>query len=312
MWVYEWGLLDEFAVNAYWSGDYHGCIAACLRILECDSIDAATRKRVISNARFAQDKLRELQPRPDVDKTTTPLTPKPLPKVLIAILAKSKAGHLPFFLECIEALDYPPESICLHIKTNNNTDATADILRAWVARVGGRYAHVEFDDREVPERVQDFADHEWNATRFSVLSRIRQHSMDQTLTLGCDFYFVVDVDNYLRPLTLRSLVDLNLSIVAPLLKCIDADRPFYSNFHQIVDDNGYYRSSDEYYSILNRTSPGLHEVALIHCTYLVRADAIPRLTYDDQSGRYEYVIFSDSARRAAIPQILDSARSTGG
>jgi hypothetical protein len=58
VWVYEWGLLDEFAVNAYWSGDYHGCIAACLRILECNSIDAATKKRVIGNARFAQDKLR--------------------------------------------------------------------------------------------------------------------------------------------------------------------------------------------------------------------------------------------------------------
>lgn len=57
-WIYEWGLLDEFAVNAYWSGDYHGCIAACLRILECKSIDEATRKRVIANARFALDKLR--------------------------------------------------------------------------------------------------------------------------------------------------------------------------------------------------------------------------------------------------------------
>jgi GR25 family glycosyltransferase involved in LPS biosynthesis len=309
-WIYQYGILDEFAVNAYWSGDYQGCIEACHRILRSNVIDEATRNRVADNARFALDKL--LEKLRAVDETTnSPQAIAPSPKVLIAILAKSKAGHLPLFLECIEALDYPPEYISLYIRTNNNNDATADILRAWVARVGGRYAHFEIDDSDVSERVQDFEDHEWNATRFAVLGQIRQHSMNRTLALGCDFYFVVDVDNYLRPLTLRNLVDLNLPIVAPLLKCIDADRPSYSNFHQVVDANGYYLSSDEYYNILNRTSPGLHEVALVHCTYLIRADAIPRLTYDDASCRYEYVIFSDSARRAGISQTLDTREIYG-
>lgn len=310
-WIYEWGLLDEHAINAYWAGDYHSCIADCLRILERAKIDEATRTRVIANARFAQDKLREVKPSSFVDANKAPFASTPPPKVLIAILAKSKAGHLPLFLECIEALDYPAEYISLHIRTNNNKDATADILRDWVARVGARYAHVEFEDSDVAERVQDFDDHEWNTTRFSVLGRIRQHSMDQALALGCDFYFVVDVDNYLRPLTLRNLVDLNLPIVAPLLRCVDTDRPNYSNYHQIVDANGYFLDSVEYHKILERASPGLHEVALVHCTYLIRADTIPRLTYDDASYRYEYVIFSASARKEGIPQLLDTREVYG-
>ncbi|WP_249133120.1 glycosyltransferase family 25 protein [Bradyrhizobium sp. AUGA SZCCT0182] len=310
-WIYEWGLLDEHAINAYWAGDYHSCIADCLRILERAKIDEATRTRVIANARFAQDKLREVKPSSLVDASKATFATTPPPKVLIAILAKSKAGHLPLFLECIEALDYPPEYISLHIRTNNNKDATAEILRDWVARVGARYAHVEFDDSDVAERVQDFDDHEWNTTRFSVLGRIRQHSIDQALALGCDFYFVVDVDNYLRPLTLRNLVDLNLPIVAPLLRCVDTDRPNYSNYHQIVDANGYFLDSVEYHKILERASPGLHEVALVHCTYLIRADTIPRLTYDDASYRYEYVIFSASARKEGIPQVLDTREVYG-
>ncbi|WP_456734380.1 glycosyltransferase [Bradyrhizobium sp. USDA 3364] len=308
-WIYEFGLLDEFAVNAYWSGDYQDCIDACLRILQSRSIDEGLRRRVEDNLRFATDRISESIDPPNV--ADVPDENRPLPKVLIAILAKSKAGHLPLFLECIEALDYPSERIALYIRTNNNRDDTAEILRDWLQRVGPRYSHVEFDDSDVSERVQDFADHEWNGTRFSVLGRIRQHSMNQTLALGCDYYFVVDVDNYLRPLTLRHLVELNLPIVAPLLKCVDADRPLYSNYHQKIDANGYFLPSDEYNNILSRSSPGLHEVPVVHCTYLVRADAIPQLTYDDGSGRYEYVVFAHSARRAGLSQTLDTREIYG-
>lgn len=308
-WIYEFGLLDEFAVNAFWAGDYQGCMDACLRILQNPSIDEGLRSRVEDNLRFAKDRISERVELPNA--LNEPDGNRPLPKVLIAILAKSKAGHLPLFLDCIEALDYPSERIALHVRTNNNRDDTAEILRDWLQRVGSRYSHVELDDSNVSERVQDFADHEWNATRFSVLGRIRQHSMNQTLALGCDYYFVVDVDNYLRPLTLRHLVELNLPIVAPLLKCVDADRPLYSNYHQKIDANGYFLPSDEYNTILSRSSPGLHEVPVVHCTYLVRADAIPQLTYDDGSGRYEYVVFADSARRAGISQILDTREVYG-
>jgi hypothetical protein len=30
------------------------------------------------------------------------------------------------------------------------------------------------------------------------------------------------------------------------------------------------------------------------------------MSYDDKSGRYEYVIFSDTARKKSIPQFLDT------
>ena len=33
-WVYETGLLDDFAVNAYWIGKYVECLGACLKLLE--------------------------------------------------------------------------------------------------------------------------------------------------------------------------------------------------------------------------------------------------------------------------------------
>ncbi len=232
------------------------------------------------------------------------------PRVLMAILAKQKEATLPLYLRCIEALDYPKSQIDLYIRTNNNTDQTEPLLRDWVQRVGSAYRSVEFDADDVEERVQQFGIHEWNSVRFKVLGAIRQHSMELTAQKGCDFYFVVDVDNFILPHTLRALVELDLPIVGPLLRHQDADNR-YSNFHHEVDGNGYFIDSPQYTLLLNQTIRSVTPVKAIHCTYLVRADAIGSLKYDDQSGRHEYVIFSTSARAAGIPQYLDTRDTYG-
>jgi hypothetical protein len=227
------------------------------------------------------------------------------PNVLLAILAKQKESVLPLYLMCIDALDYPKDRIVLYVRTNNNTDRTADILRNWLERGGHQYAHVEFDASDVIEPVEKFAVQEWNPTRFKVLARIRQQSMQFALDAQCDYYFVVDVDNFLKPHTLKSLAALNLQIVAPLLRHEDQTRLF-SNYHEKIDARGYFLQSDEYNWILFQRVKGLCQVPVVHSTYLVRRDAIPLLYYEDGSGRHEYVIFSDSARRQGIPQYLDN------
>lgn len=49
-WIYEHGLLDELAVNGYWSGHYWDCAQASVRILERDTVSPDARKRIIGNA----------------------------------------------------------------------------------------------------------------------------------------------------------------------------------------------------------------------------------------------------------------------
>jgi len=56
-WVYDYGLLDEFSVNAYWTGAYGGSLDACLKLLASDKLSKDMLKRVQANARFAADKL---------------------------------------------------------------------------------------------------------------------------------------------------------------------------------------------------------------------------------------------------------------
>jgi hypothetical protein len=321
-WIYETGLLDEFAVNAYWSGHNRDSLDASLRILATGKLSGPDIQRVVANAQFASKRLPSDSnlgswAAEGLVEQHALVAPRPLrsrlvgsPRVLVAILAKQKARSLPLYLECIEALEYPKSSIVLYVRTNNNTDGTERILRQWVARVGHLYAGVEFDAEDVATRVEQFGVHEWNATRFSVLGQIRNASLRKTLERDCQFYFVSDVDNFIRPCTLRELVALNLPIVAPLLRSIIPGQ-FYSNYHAEIDKNGYYEECDQYQWILNRNIRGIIEVPVVHCTYLVRADVMQGLTYLDGTDRFEYVVFSDSARNSMVAQYFDNRQIYG-
>jgi glycosyltransferase involved in cell wall biosynthesis len=58
-WIYDYGLLDEFAINAYWAGQYAESLSASLRVLGQDKISAADRARIVKNAEFASGQLNE-------------------------------------------------------------------------------------------------------------------------------------------------------------------------------------------------------------------------------------------------------------
>jgi tetratricopeptide (TPR) repeat protein len=54
-WVYRYGLLDEYAVHAYWSGRYSECLVACEQLLREGRIPDTGR--VVANAQFARERL---------------------------------------------------------------------------------------------------------------------------------------------------------------------------------------------------------------------------------------------------------------
>jgi glycosyltransferase involved in cell wall biosynthesis len=56
-WVYDYGLLDEFAVNAYWSGHYRECLDGVLRALASRKVPDHEQQRFVANAQFALQKL---------------------------------------------------------------------------------------------------------------------------------------------------------------------------------------------------------------------------------------------------------------
>lgn len=230
--------------------------------------------------------------------------------VTIAILAKEKAHVLPLYLNLIENQTYPSSKIKLYIRTNNNNDQTAVLLEQWIEKVKHKYSEIHYDSSDVEEPVHEYLPHEWNSVRFNVLGRIRQESIEWARAKGTH-YFVVDCDNFIVPETLEQLLNTRLPVIGPLLRNGDDNLSYYSNYHLVTDQNGYFKSSNLYYEIFLQNIKGLIEVEVIHCTYLVRNEVLNSVNYLDGSGRFEYVIFSDNLRKKGIQQYIDNRRLYG-
>jgi hypothetical protein len=245
------------------------------------------------------------------------------PNVFLALLVKQKEAVLPLFLDSLNDWDYPKENIFIYIRTNNNTDNTKQLLEEWIEEHGDKYKGLIYNGEDVPEKVEKYDVHFWNGERFRVLGKIRQESMNQALLTDCEYYFVVDTDNFLFPETLKELVKLDLPIVAPFLRYAvalgeNADTPveaakreghmsrYYSNYHDKVDDFGSIIAEDIYYKILNQEVKGLIECMCVHCTYLIKREYLSELNYLEQSDRWEYMVFSNSARDKGITQYIDN------
>ena len=258
------GLLDEIAINGYWAGAYASRSTPAAPARERPAADARPRRRqrALRSRQIAAPRrpnLGALGRRDLLDQHA--LAPqRPLrarvtgaPRVLLAILAKQKEEMLPLYLECIEALDYPKSPIVLYIRTNNNTDGTERILREWVERVGP----------STPRRVRRRRCRQTGPTvrrarverhALSGARQIRNISLQRArrARAATSTSSPTSTISSARP-TLRELVALNLPIVSPLLRSLEPGR-FYSNYHAEVDEDGYFRSCDQYLWILNQMS----------------------------------------------------------
>lgn len=243
--------------------------------------------------------------------------PQKKPSVFLAILVKDKEYCLDLYLECIEKLEYPKNKITIYIRANDCKDNSIEKLQQWSKKNKDEYADVIEDYSDVDSGLKKYGEHEWNAHRFSVLARIRQDSIEKCMELCCDYYFVVDVDNFIKPHTLRRLIDDNLPVVGPLLRIPKGhptpeeageagQGPLYSNYHHPCTPNGYYQNSQAYYEILEQRTKGLICVDVIHTTYLIKKSILPFVSYIDGTKDYEYVIFSRTLRNKEIQQYIDN------
>jgi glycosyltransferase involved in cell wall biosynthesis len=123
-WIYEYGLLDEFAVNAYWIGRYQECLDACERILREGKCPEAQRPRIEANAAFARQNL-------DVgnaavaaaDAARAPRTPQKL-KIAVYTIALNEAHHVDRWRSSANDADY------LVVADTGSTDDTVERLSA--------------------------------------------------------------------------------------------------------------------------------------------------------------------------------------
>lgn len=211
----------------------------------------------------------------------------------IAILARNEAATLPMYLHCIESQVFPKKLTNLYIRTNDNYDNTEEILKEFIERNKEKYNNIYFDNSYIDEKLK-------------ILSKIRQDSINYAIENNT-WYFIADCNNFISPTTIDNLIKLNLPIVSPLL----LSDTLFSNYYIDIDSNGHHKSSPLYFQLLKKEIKGIVEVPFIRCTYLIHPDILKYVSYDDNSHRYEYVIFSDVLRKHQIPQYLSNVDEYG-
>jgi SAM-dependent methyltransferase len=240
------------------------------------------------------------------------------PTVLWAILAKDGSKVLDFFFECLLAQDFPLNQVFLFIRTNDNNDDTDQKIATFISTNKEKFLGIHLNNESVNPDLKKYAAHEWNVLRLEILGKIRQESVLFASEHEFDFYFTCDVDNFILPSTLKSLIDLDKQAVAPLLKMVIPENPkksensLYSTFQDKM------RSHDGAFLMTNRTKQiaslsvrGVFEVDLIHCTYLVRRDVFQSIDFLFQKNNYEYRNFALSLRKNGIPQFVDARKVYG-
>uniref|UniRef100_A0A673JPT0 Procollagen galactosyltransferase 2-like n=1 Tax=Sinocyclocheilus rhinocerous TaxID=307959 RepID=A0A673JPT0_9TELE len=231
------------------------------------------------------------------------------PKVVIAVLARNSEHSLPYFLGCIERLDYPKDRISIWAATDHNIDNTTAVLHAWLTGAEHLYHSVHLQTVEEEDSyVDELGPKHWPESRFTHVMKLRQAALAAARAQWADYILFADSDNLLtNTQVLNQLIAENRTLVAPMLE----SRTLYSNFWCGMTSQGYYKRTPHYVPIRNWKRTGCHPVPMIHSTMLIdlRRSASAALAFYPVHHYYLWALddimaFAFSARQAGNNYII--------
>jgi len=229
------------------------------------------------------------------------------PLIQISILARNAEFFLDLYLDCLSNLDYDKARIILHIQTNDNVDSTEEKINQWLIHNARYYYEIQFNTVSFATLRND-KKLTWSSDHFDVIKKLRNNTLEAAIKNNVDYLFVCDVDNFIIPSTLKNLVNLDLPIVAPLLR-FDSAENLESNFWPATDPSGLWFNENQFYGpIISRELTGIFSLPLVHCAYLVKRECFALLTYSNLHSEtsHEYIVFAENARKQQIPMYLDN------
>ncbi|XP_054290734.1 glycosyltransferase 25 family member-like [Macrosteles quadrilineatus] len=227
--------------------------------------------------------------------------------IVISILVRNKAHTLPYFLTCLERLDYPKDRIMLWIRSDHNEDNSVEILQRWLSVWSSHYHAVDVEVVPSPpyHPGEDGPAH-WPHARYSHLINLREQALKFSRDVWADYVWFLDCDVFVtNPQTLAELVKKHHAVTAPMLR----SDGLYSNFWCGMTEDYYYTRTEDYEPILNRQRSGCFAVPMVHSSVLVdlrtvQSDKLhfdPKLV-DGYNGPHDDIItFALSANLSGLP-----------
>lgn len=141
----------------------------------------------------------------------------------------------------------------------------------------------------------------------------RNEALERVLELGdIDYIWIINTKFILtNKNTLKNLILQNKDIIAPLLKKKD----LWSNFWGSIDNNGWYKTSDDYIDIVSNKFQGCWNVPHIAGNILIRKDVIKEVKnfYKNDTNPYfdDDMKFNDNCRKNNIFLYIENMEDYG-
>jgi hypothetical protein len=176
----------------------------------------------------------------------------------------------PFFnvvLERIINIAYPKDHIRLHVY--NKVDYHEEQLRNWMNYTKTNY---NYEAMEYVNLKGDASDDEQNAMKEAIRSK-------------SDYYLMINSMAMIEPNTLKELIKLNKSVIAPLMRRINK---LWSNFWGDISSDGFYARSRDYFQLVQGERKGIWNEPYINTVILFKGDWLRELSELPVYTSYEY------------------------
>ncbi|CAG2104133.1 unnamed protein product [Medioppia subpectinata] len=159
-----------------------------------------------------------------------------LPLVVIGIFVTHKTPFFAEFLQYIVEQEYQRKRI--HLFIYNKVSHHSKDIQNFIDQYRDEYRGINvFGSDKLDDQMQPM---EWRA---------RNSALDECAKVNCHYYLSVDSDARLtNPLTLKTLIQQNKAIIAPLL---GRHNQLWSNFWGAISSEGFYSRSHDYIQIIN-------------------------------------------------------------
>uniref|UniRef100_A0A8C5QNY9 Procollagen-lysine,2-oxoglutarate 5-dioxygenase 1 n=1 Tax=Leptobrachium leishanense TaxID=445787 RepID=A0A8C5QNY9_9ANUR len=218
------------------------------------------------------------------------------PLVVIGVFIEQPTPFASEFFKRLYNLQYPRTRLQLYIVNHENHHEKH--VSAFLQNHGAEYSAVKVVGQEESVSLADARNHG--------IDICRQNP-------ECEYYFSVDVQVVLKNASvLRSLIEQNKSIIAPMVERLDT---FWSNFWGALNTDGYYARSEDYIDIVQRRRIGVWNVPYISDVYLVKGSVLrTKLRQEDvyRSGDLDPdMAFCDNARKQGVFMFVTNRQNFG-
>ena len=227
--------------------------------------------------------------------------------IFLGTVIRDNDQTIPLFLRTVEKLDYDKKSMTLQINLFNNTESIKERFKEWIEANKGAFKEIIFVDNSAITKNKKYDESDLN----QIIAGIKDEYLIKTKMRNCDYCMIIASDVFLKPATLKILMQKKKPIIVPLLlPAAEPESPF-RNFFAAATAQGYYKEHKDYYPIANREKLGTFKVPCAHMAYLINADNIDKLSFSDHFEHWEFVSFSNNARQNNVDQYICNEKEFG-